>query len=139
MVFLYPFTAPSAPPLNLMAIDVFSNRFVLSWDPPSDEYRNGIIKGYTVVTSPLGISVVSQTYTTATSIIIADLTPFTTYEARVAAHTELGVGPFSPSITVQTAEAGQSVLVHIALIWYVQGIIRLQHQTPHLKMSPSQF
>lgn len=75
-----------------------------------------MITGYTIVTSTLETSNISQIYTTATSIIIADLIPFTTYEATVAAHTVLGMGPFSPSITVQTAESGQSEIVHSALV-----------------------
>ena len=89
----------------MTVFDIFSSNFILSWELPGDQYQNGIIIGYTVTTENLETLNVTQTYTTATSIIVANLKPFTTYEATVAAHTGPGRGPFSVSITVQTEEA----------------------------------
>ena len=69
------------------------------------EDRNGIITQYTVTLSSEGINILTTT-TSDTSLRLDSLSPFTSYTCAIAAETEIGVGPFSPEVTVVTAEDG---------------------------------
>lgn len=76
----------------------------LAWQPPLPEDRNGIITGYTVRLSSVS-SVERRTITTTlVNLTVTSLTPYTTYECIIAAHTSVGAGPPSSIIYVQTEE-----------------------------------
>ena len=87
--------------------DVLSTSFIISWQPPASEYRNGIIVGYTVKIVNLDTNDETQTNINETSLVVTDLTPFTDYEISIAAHNGAGRGPFSVSVTVETEETGK--------------------------------
>lgn len=97
---------PSAPPLNVTIESVLSRSLSISWQPPADKDRNGIITQYTI--SYLNLEEVDTYIINTTEIenTVTDLTPFTTYEVKVAAHTSAGRGPFSVVQTLQTQESG---------------------------------
>ena len=107
MYFLYFSTVPSSPAHNVLVYSITSTSIHLSWDPPPDDQRNGIIVHYTVriVPSLGGTNVYLNT--TVTSTVITSLGPYTIYSCSVAAATSAGRGPFSSAIMVQTNEAGE--------------------------------
>ena len=45
---MYLFTVPSGPPQGLTATPTNARTLVLTWRPPAEENRNGLIRGYTV-------------------------------------------------------------------------------------------
>ena len=100
-------TVPSSPAHNVLAYNITSTSIYLSWDPPPDDQRNGIIVQYSIrIVPPLGGTIVYFN-STATSIVVTPLSPYTTYRCSVAAATSMGRGPFSGAIMVQTHEAGE--------------------------------
>ena len=100
-------TVPSGTPLDIVA-QVNSSRVILvQWNPPQLQEQNGVIVGYKInVTSIVGGERFSYE-TTELSLIVVGLTPHTTYECIVAAMTNVGAGPFSGIVTVQTSEEGE--------------------------------
>ena len=105
---MYLSTAPTSPPrdVSVLAHDITSTSFRVTWSPPVDG-TNGPIVAYTVVhglgTSGFGVGtveVMGQEYT------IMSLRPFTNFFVSVAAKTTAGEGPFSPHYPVQTLPDG---------------------------------
>ena len=99
------FSAPSAPPEELVVPTVSSTSFVLSWSPPPTSQQNGIIREYTVNITELqtGISIILNS--TSTSVSVLSLHPYYTYECVVSAYT-VGSGPYSEVFTITTSEDG---------------------------------
>ena len=83
-----------------------SDSIILVWEPPSPEDQNGLIVGYTINVTDLETGERYQHLSTSTNITIGSLTPFTTYICIIAARTNIGIGPFSTVVTVQTLEDG---------------------------------
>ena len=98
--------APSGPPVNITAQATSARSVSITWNPPADEDRNGIILSYIVnitdeeTREQMHLTSVSQ------SLNVTGLMPFTTYLCNVAASTAIGTGPFSTVTIVQTLEAG---------------------------------
>ena len=99
-------TVPSGPPLMFNAMAQSSQSIILVWEPPSPEDQNGLIVGYTINVTDLETGERYQHLSTSTNITIGSLTPFTTYICIIAARTNIGIGPFSTVVTVQTMEDG---------------------------------
>ena len=99
-------TVPSGPPLMFNAMAQSSESIILVWEPPSPEDQNGLIVGYTINITDLETGERYQCLSTSTNITIGSLTPFTTYICIIAARTNIGIGPFSTVVTVQTLEDG---------------------------------
>lgn len=97
---------PSAAPQNVTVENVLSQSFSINWQPPTNEYRNGIITEYSVSIVNLETESLIQLNVTDTDIIVSNLKPYTTYEVMVAAYTSVGRGPFSVIQTLQTQESG---------------------------------
>ena len=57
---------------------------------------------------------------TQTESSVSGLTPFTTYEVKVSAHTAVGGGPFTVIQTIQTHESG-----NYCSLFYVDAYIRV--------------
>ena len=100
----YFYTAPTAAPLSLTVSIVNPTTVAVSWNPPPLEFRNGIIRNYTIryfeSQTNTFYTVVSQN----TSTVISSLHAFYDYSFSVAAFTVL-TGPFSNSISIQTPQA----------------------------------
>ena len=79
---------------------------MLNWNPPDVDDQNGIVRYYVVNVIELPTANMFQFTTNATSLTITSLHPAYTYEITVSAAT-IGPGPFSPAVTLQTAEAGR--------------------------------
>ena len=79
------------------------------WDPPSPEQQNGPIVTYTIVIVTVETAESLQLTTNDTNLILDSLIPYTTYEWTVAAHTTVGMGPFSSPATVRTSPDGKCI------------------------------
>ena len=128
---------PSAAPRNVIIEGLRSRIFNINWQPPVDEDQNGLITHYTVYVGNLETEVVTLQNATDTDIIVSDLTPFTTYEINIAAHTSAGRGPFSVIQTVQTLEAG--TFTYIMSRSYNLHYTFKQLPTPHRGISGLQL
>lgn len=96
--------APSGPPQNLTVAVNDSRSLILNWDVPLPQDINGIITDYTInISSNLGISNILVGSNT-TSFTLTSLRPFVAYTCVIAAHTSIGQGPFSTSMTLTTPE-----------------------------------
>jgi hypothetical protein len=96
--------APSGPPLYLTYGSVLSRSIQLAWNPPSIILRNGNITGYTVSVQNTETNETRELSTDGTSLTVTHLTPYVSYMFTVAAHTAVGQGPFTPKLSITTAE-----------------------------------
>lgn len=80
---------------------------VLEWDPPNFDERNGVIVGYLLNYTKSDRDMVVSYFSNDTAMVIQPLQPYTLYIFHVAAKTSVGVGPFSLSLQVTTAEDGK--------------------------------
>ena len=101
---------PSGAPQNFVVTADGSRSLWLTWEPPSEENRNGPITSYTAVIISDGGFFMEPTVVN-TQLILSDLTPFTTYICSVAANTALGQGPHTMNATVTTPEDGMKMLL----------------------------
>ena len=110
-----------------------SRGIMLSWERPSLEEENGLLVRYHVVVIETQIHYTDdgteitgmQTYLNRTynvsegrAQLIDMLHPDYNYTVRIAAATEVGVGPFSDAITVRTDMDGKHIHVPFS---YIQG------------------
>ena len=91
------------------ATKVMKSSLTFSWSKPTCEFYDGPITGYTFkLTDTQSGVVIWLSDTTANSVTIANLVPYTEYSFQVAATTNMGPATDSDIITVRTAEAGRS-------------------------------
>lgn len=87
-------------------MNISSSRTVeLTWIPPLEQEQNGFIEEYVINITREGNSL-DQVVSVMTSLAISNLSPYTNYSFSVAAVT-VGVGPFSPEVTVTMPEHGE--------------------------------
>lgn len=104
-----PEDVPSGFPQNLRVTGLTASTTDLAWDPPVLAEQNGRITGYTVVYHDINSQQELQNATAGTRLTLSGLTPDTTYDIKVRAHTGKGAGPLSPSIQSRTMPAEQGV------------------------------
>ena len=120
-VFSY-YTVPSDIPGNISVTVNSSYSILLSWERPPPEEENGVILVYHViiietqiyhlddgtVTRPMQ-AYLNTTYNVSEerTQFIDELHPDYDYTVRIAAATEIGIGPFSDAITVRTYMDGK--------------------------------
>lgn len=98
---------PSAPPETVTAGVFNDTAGWVRWSPPPPQHCNGIIIGYKIQIKGNIIRTMTMNATT-TSILISNLTSGGLYNARVAALTVAGQGPYSNSVPLLTAPRAQS-------------------------------
>ena len=101
--------APSGPPTNFEATSTNENphQLTLSWDPPNNDDRNGIITLYHYNCTNRGNSSDTHTDSTSTtSASIGGLLVFTNYTCSVTPATVVGVGTMSAFYRARTGEDG---------------------------------
>ena len=94
MILLASFSiAPSHPPQGLSAISLDSRTLELSWAPPAEEHRNGMIRQYNITIVTLDGDGETRSFTTMqTRKIVSNLHPYYTYICTVWAIT-VGASP----------------------------------------------
>ena len=102
-------TAPSGPPLEVVAVVLNPNTIRLSWSPPSNNHLNGVIRSYSINVTELPTGDFREFTAPANDhelmLIVQQLHPFYTYECTVAAFT-VGLGP-AAHVNVITDPAGR--------------------------------
>ena len=83
---------------------------------PLPEEQNGVISGYDIELTNLDLGIVKIFQTSRTEFLIERLRPHTVYQVAVAAHTAVGIGPYSELITFMTEEDGEYSLHIIRLM-----------------------
>ena len=96
------FPAPSGSPANFQARPLDSRSIQLSWDPLPLALQNGIVRQYMVTIVDIAGYARAIT-TTATSVNVAALNPFTMYTCTVAAET-IAVGPSTSPVQLVTPQ-----------------------------------
>ena len=97
--------APTAPPENLIAIPLDSRTLHITWQPPVEEERNGIITRYVINITELDSGNEYQLENATTEITVQDLHPFYRYSYSVAAET-VALGPFTLGSIIEMPEDG---------------------------------
>ena len=99
------FPAPSGSPTNFKPRALDSRSIQLSWDPLPSALQNGIIRQYRVTILDIA-GEARLINTTATSVNVLALNPFTMYTCTVAAET-IAVGPSSLAVRILTPQDGK--------------------------------
>ena len=100
------FSAPSGSPSNFTARALDSRSIHLSWNPLPLAQQNGIIRNYRVTILNIAGDTLRVINTTATSVNVAALNPFTIYTCTVAAET-IAVGPSTSPFEIVTPPDGK--------------------------------
>jgi len=102
-----------------------SNSAVLSWNPPSLDQQNGPITFYLVTIEETqvlytndgtalrrGPVISNRTYLASESRtqVIDTLQPHHNYTVRIAAATQMGLGPYSSAYTATTIDGGKYII-----------------------------
>nr|XP_040571796.1 tyrosine-protein phosphatase Lar-like isoform X3 [Lepeophtheirus salmonis] len=97
-------------PLNIRALAINSSSVQVHWDPPTDDDKNGVIRGYQIYVKPKSSE--SEYYTMPLRFItrngketefnVTGLQPDTRYVIQVAALTRIGDGTRSKPVKVKT-------------------------------------
>ena len=88
-----------------MILDITSTSLTLTWQHPSIESHNGIIRKFIVKLIDLRSGVQSFYNVTSTTVTLSDLRPHNAYNISVSAFTTAS-GPYSEYISFSTNEAG---------------------------------
>ena len=116
---MYLFTVPSGPPQGLTATPTNARTLVLTWRPPAEENRNGLIRGYTVNVTGVLSGQTQQFETEETWLTVESLHPYYSYNCSVAART-IGLGPFTYNVTAEMPEARK--LYHVSCVPIVNSL-----------------
>lgn len=88
-----------------------SRSILVSWTPPTQHEQNGAIRHYVLNVTEAETRRAFQLISYATSEALHSLHPHYTYQLRVAAVT-IGLGPFSPEVTITTPQDGKGLPRH---------------------------
>lgn len=100
---------PAGAPQNVSVSPINSTALLISWQPPSTELQNGVIREYRInvtesetrLISYLSVGTIMQT-------TVSNLHPYYSYQVSIAAVT-VGIGLYSTEIAVQLPEAGKTL------------------------------
>ena len=120
-------SAPLREPEDVRIVSLSPTSFLLEWDPPLEEDRNGVLTGYRLVLE----WEVGQEYrvnTTHTSYNFTQLQQGTTYYCAVAAYTAIGTGPYyRTNVSIPIAPTPMTLSSQqpssVATITYSNGIV----------------
>ena len=105
----YNSTVPGSSPHNITVTSIDLASLGVSWNPPLEIDRNGLITGYVIQYTRVGSSdMMSVNVASGTTHIISGLAVLTQYSVIVAAMTVNGTGPFSdPPVVERSGEYGE--------------------------------
>ncbi|RZC39870.1 roundabout -like 2 [Asbolus verrucosus] len=98
---------PSAPPDSITAGVFNDTAGWVRWSPPPPQHHNGLIIGYKIQIKGSIVRSLTMNAST-TSVLISNLTTGGSYNARIAALTQAGQGPYSNPVPLLTAPRAQS-------------------------------
>ena len=97
---------PVSAPENLTGVALDSHSIFLSWNPPPDEFLNGILRQYQIDVIEEDTLEEFSVNSSSSQYLLSSLHPFYNYDISVAA-TTVGNGPFSDSIDIATHQDGE--------------------------------
>ena len=115
---MYFHAVPSVPPSEVTGHVLSSTIISFTWLEPPDIHQNGIIVYYEVQVLENETGILWTFFAVDNNINIASLHPYYDYIGIVAAHTIVGVGPFSAAVSVQTDQAGLFTKCSVILLLY---------------------
>ena len=124
----------------MRTVSLSPTSFLLEWDPPLEEDRNGVLTGYRLVLE----WEVGQEYrvnTTHTNYNFTQLQQGTTYYCAVAAYTAIGTGPYyrtsvstpvaptpnvsTPNFSISNATpAGDCIYTSVTYLQFTKNLFR---------------
>ena len=133
------FAAPTAPPDNLIAIPLDSRTLHITWQPPVEEERNGIIRRFIINITELNSGTEFQLENATTEITVQNLHPFYQYSYSIAAKT-VALGPFTLGSIIEMPEDGKlTKCCHVeGILIIILSSLTLQHLQHHRVMLASQ-
>lgn len=106
--FCFFFTVPTAPPQNLIATVTGTTSAEFVWEPPLIDDHNGRLSYYQLRLIDETFNLTEITInTTNTSYSISTLEEYISYSCQVAAATDIGVGPYSTPVQINTLQDGE--------------------------------
>ena len=96
--------------MNFAVANASSDSFLLSWDPPSVEDINGVIRHYMIRVTEVETGRTFYVTTNITLLELNGLHPFYMYTSIVAAQT-VALGPYSSAISVKLGEEGKKTAI----------------------------
>nr|XP_060642877.1 protein sidekick-1 isoform X2 [Anolis sagrei ordinatus] len=127
---------PTAPPQNVQAEAVNSTTIHFLWNPPPQQFINGINQGYKLLAWPVDAP---ETVTTVTitpdfhgvhSGYISNLKKFTSYYTSILCFTTPGDGPRSPPQLLSTHEDKPGVVGHLSFTEILDTSLKVSWQEP---------
>nr|XP_029490937.1 phosphatidylinositol phosphatase PTPRQ-like [Oncorhynchus nerka] len=107
-------TAPTSPPTNLEGERVGSNGILLSWTMPSDSPIDGYVIRYKEMCPYPDITFKEVTkHLDVPETLLNLFLPGSTYNIKVAAENSAGIGPYSKSMYIKTAEAPPGLVTNL--------------------------
>ncbi|NXS16173.1 SDK1 protein, partial [Mystacornis crossleyi] len=127
---------PTAPPQNVQVEAVNSTTIQFLWNPPPQQFINGINQGYKLlawpVDAPESVTVVTiaPDFHGAHSGCITNLKKFTTYYTSVLCFTTPGDGPRSPPQLLRTLEDKPGAVGHLSFTEILDTSLKVSWQEP---------
>ena len=106
---------PDGPPTSLNGTALSSTSAYLTWNPPSYEKQNGVVREYIINVTVLETLEYFQLTSNTTFLEVIKLRPYRTYMCIIAAATSVGLGPFSDSVIIITPEDGKCHLYKVLM------------------------
>uniref|UniRef100_UPI00398E8C7C protein sidekick-1 isoform X2 n=1 Tax=Pristiophorus japonicus TaxID=55135 RepID=UPI00398E8C7C len=131
---------PTAPPQNVEVEAVNSTAIKFTWDPPPQQFINGINQGYKLLTwtvnSQNAVTMVTITpdfHGTRHEGLLRGLSKFTQYYTSVLCFTTPGDGPKSPPKLIQTHEDRPGAVGHLSFTEILDTSLKIGWQEPQEK------
>ncbi|XP_072916750.1 protein sidekick-1 isoform X1 [Hemitrygon akajei] len=131
---------PTAPPQNVEVEAVNSTTIKFTWDPPPQQFINGINQGYKLFTRiadpPNTVAMMTITpdfHGTRHEALITGLKKFTKYNTSVLCFTTPGNGPESPPKLIQTHEDRPGPIGHLMFSEILDTSLKVSWQEPQEK------
>ncbi|KAJ7305928.1 hypothetical protein JRQ81_010294, partial [Phrynocephalus forsythii] len=127
---------PTAPPQNVQTEAVNSTTIHFWWNPPPQQFINGINQGYKLLAWPIDAP---ETVTTVTitpdfhgvhSGYITNLNKFTAYYTSILCFTTPGDGPRSPPQLIKTHEDRPGAVGHLSFTEILDTSLKVSWQEP---------
>ncbi len=107
------YTAPSGHPLSFQVVSKSSRSIFLSWAPPQLDLQNGILRHYVITIKSDSGRETRKISAPVNSSALTGLQPHTIYELSLAAVT-ISSGPSTPTVSVQTSEDGNLLVIDVS-------------------------
>ncbi|XP_048349553.1 protein sidekick-1 isoform X2 [Sphaerodactylus townsendi] len=127
---------PTAPPQNVQVEAVNSTTIQFLWNPPPQQFINGINQGYKLLAWPIDAPDAITTVTITPDFhgvhsgYITSLKKFTAYYTSILCFTTPGDGPWSPPLLLKTHEDRPGAVGHLSFTEILDTSLKVSWQEP---------